>query len=163
GGFGGGGGSWPRRWRWSAMALLVRVVAAYSAAYLLDEPLRRYVERQVHHRLTGYTVAIPKLSLHPHTFPFDLFGVTIVQDANPRTPVADIHRLNTSINWRALLHRRVVADVTFAQPRLHIDLAELQAEVKSKVPLKDKGWQQALEAVAPELAVNHLQTVDGAV
>jgi Domain of Unknown Function (DUF748) len=145
------------------MALLVMVVAAYSAAYLLDEPLRRYVEREVNHRLTGYTVTIPKLSLHPHTFSFDLFGVTIVQDANPRTPVADIHRLNTSIHWRALLHRRVVADVTFAQPRLHIDLAELRAEVKSTVPLKDKGWQQALQAVALDLEVNRLQILDGAV
>src|SRR5262249_17743809 len=149
--------SLPRWHRWPAMALLAMVVAVYSAAYLLDEPLRRYVERQVNHRLTGYTVAIPKLSLHPHTFSFDLFGVTIVQDANPRTPVADIHRLNTSIHWRALLHRRVVADVTFARPRLHIDLAQLQAEAKSNVPLKDKGWQQALEAVALDLEVNRLQ------
>jgi len=139
------------------------VVAVYSAAYLLDEPLRRYVEREVNHRLAGYTVTIPKLSLHPHTVSFDLLGVTIVQDANPRVPVADIQRLNTTIHWRALLHRRVVADVTFARPRLHIDLPELRAEAKSKVPLKDKGWQQALEAVALDLEVNRLQIIDGAV
>ena len=145
------------------MALLVIVVVVYSAAYLLDEPLRRYVEREVNHRLTGYTVAIPKLSLHPHTVSFDLLGVTIAQDANPRVPVADIQRLNTTIHWRALLHRRVVADVTFARPRLHIDLPELRAEAKSKVPLKDKGWQQALEAVALDLEVNRLQIIDGAV
>jgi len=155
--------SLPRRWRWPAMALLVMAVAAYSAAYLLDEPLRQYVEREVNHRLTGYTVAIPKLSLHPHTLSFDLLGVALIQDANPQTPVADIDRLNTSIHWRALLHRRVVADITFARPRLHIDLPKLQAETKSKVPLKDKGWQQALEAVALDLEVNRLQVIDGAV
>src|SRR5215831_17759611 len=155
--------SLPRRRRWPIIALLVIVVAVYSAAYLLDEPLRRYVEREVNHRLTGYTVTIPKLSLHPHTVSFDLLGVTIVQDANPRVPVADIQRLNTTIHWRALLHRRVVADVTFARPRLHIDLPELRAEAKSKVPLKDKGWQQALEAVALDLEVNRLQIIDGAV
>ena len=155
--------SLPRRWRWPAMALLVMTVATYSAAYLLDEPLRRYVEREVNHRLTGYTVAIPKLSLHPHTFSFDLLGVTLVQDANPRTPVADIHRLNTSIHWRALLHRRVVADIIFAGPRLHLDLPKLRAEAKSKVPLKEKGWQEALKAVALDLEVNRFQVVDGAV
>jgi len=155
--------SLPRRRRWPIIALLVIVVAVYSAAYLLDEPLRRYVEREVNHRLTGYTVTIPKFSLHPHTVSFDLLGVTIVQDANPRVPFADIQRLNTTIHWRALLHRRVVADVTFARPRLHIDLPELRAEAKSKVPLKDKGWQQALEAVALDLEVNWLQIIDGAV
>jgi hypothetical protein len=151
-----------RRWVWSILILVVLVGAVYGAAHLLNEPLRRYVERQVNQRLTGYTVVIPALSLHPHTVSFDLRGVTIVQDANPNVPVADIDRLNTSIHWRALLHRRVVADVTFDRPRLHIDLPKLRAEMKSKVPLKDKGWQQALQAVALDLEVNRLQIIDGA-
>src|SRR5262245_66172245 len=84
--------SLPRRRRCLVMALLVMIVAAYSAAYLLDEPLRRYVEREVNHRLTGYTVAIPKLSLHPHTFSFDLLRVTIVPDRSPGVPVAYLQR-----------------------------------------------------------------------
>src|SRR5262245_64337160 len=100
--------SLPRRRRWPVMAPLVMTVAAYSAAYLLDEPLRRYVEREVNHRLTGYTVAIPKLSLHPHTFSFDLLGVTIVQEANPRVHVADILRHYTYIHCRTQQTCRVL-------------------------------------------------------
>jgi uncharacterized protein involved in outer membrane biogenesis len=151
----------PTRWRWVGGILVVLIALAYTAAYLTDEPLRRYVEREVNSRLTGYTVRIPGLSLHPHSLSFDLEDATIVQDANPDIPIADIHRLNTTIHWRALLHGRIVADITFDRPKIHLDLRHVRAEVQNKVPLKDEGWQHALEAVALDLKINRLQVSHG--
>lgn len=151
----------PRQWRWVGGVLTVLILLAYTAAYLVDEPLRRYVEREVNHRLTGYTVKIPGLSVHPHNLSFDVQNATIIQDANPAVPIADIHRLNTTIHWRALLHRRVVADITFDRPTIHLDLRHLQTEANNKIPLKDEGWQHALEAVALDLEINRLTVSSG--
>jgi len=151
----------PRKYRWIGGILAVVIVLAYTAAYLMDEPLRAYVEREANHRLTGYTLRIRALSVHPHTLSFDVRDATLIQDANPKVPIADIHRLNTTIHWRALLHRRLAADMTFARPTFHLDLSHIQTETTSKVPLKDKGWQHALEALALDMKINRLQVKDG--
>ena len=151
----------PRKYRWIGGILAVVIVLTYTAAYLMDEPLRAYVEREANHRLTGYTLRIRALSVHPHTLSFDVRDATLIQDANPKVPIADIHRLNTTIHWRALLHRRLAADITFARPTFHLDLSHIQTETTSKVPLKDKGWQHALEALALDMKINRLQVKDG--
>ncbi|MBI2527938.1 MAG: DUF748 domain-containing protein [Candidatus Rokubacteria bacterium] len=137
------------------------VLLAYTVAYLTDEPLRRHVEREVNGRLTGYTVRIPRLSLHPLSASFDLQDATIVQDANPDPPIARIHRLNMSLDWRALFDGRVVADITFDRPTLYLDLAHVKTEAEGTVALKDRGWQGALEAVALDLKINQLRVVNG--
>jgi len=151
----------PRKYRWIGGILAVVIVLAYTAAYLMDEPLRAYVEREANHRLTGYGLRIRGLSVHPHTLSFDVKDATLIQDANPKVPIADIHRLKTTIHWRALLHGRLVADMTFDRPKFHLDLSHIQTEAASKVPLKDKGWQQALEALALDMKINRLQVKDG--
>jgi hypothetical protein len=151
----------PRKWRWAGGILAVVTVLAYTAAYLMDEPLRAYVEREANHRLTGYSISIHRLSVHPHTLSFDVKDATLIQDANPKIPIADIHRLKTTIHWRALLHGRLVADMTFVRPKFHLDPSHFQTEAASTVPLKDKGWQQALEAIALDMKINKLEVRDG--
>src|SRR6266545_4919911 len=151
----------PRKWRWAGGILAVVIILAYTAAYLTDEPLRAYVEREANHRLTGYSIRIHRLSVHPHTLSFDVKDATLIQDANPKIPIADIHRLNTTIHWRALLHGRLVADMTFVRPKFHLDPSHFQTEAASTVPLKDKGWQHALEAIALDMKINKLEVRDG--
>ncbi|HET7876722.1 MAG TPA: hypothetical protein VFN71_14460, partial [Methylomirabilota bacterium] len=84
----------PTKWRWIGGILVVVIALAYTTAYLTDEPLRRYVERQVNGRLTGYHVTIQRLSVHPHSLSFDLENTTIIQNAHPEKPIADLYRLN---------------------------------------------------------------------
>ena len=49
----------------------------------------------------------------------------------------------------------------FDRPELHVNLKNLRAEVRGDVPLKDRGWQKALEAVALNLKINRLQVRHG--
>src|SRR5439155_2023621 len=88
-------------------------------------------------------------------------NATIFQDANPDPPVAAIGRLTVSVDWRALVHRRIVADITFDRPTIYVDLRQVRAEAKSDVPLQEKGWQDALEALAFDLKINRLRVRDG--
>ncbi len=150
-----------RRWLWLTGLLALLVVLTYAAARFADEPLRRYMEHKVNERLTGYTVRIPALHVHPWTVSLDLRNATIFQDANPDPPVAAIGRLTVSVDWRALVHRRIVADITFDRPTVYVDLRQVRAEAKSDVPLQEKGWQEALEALAFDLKINRLRVRDG--
>jgi hypothetical protein len=150
-----------RGWIWlvGILAGLI-IIVAIVVGFFVDEPLRRYVEGQLNSHLKGYTVRLGKLDLHPLRFSVDLYDVTIVQDANPDPAVVQVPRLNASVHWRALLHARVVSDVLVERPAVHINLKQVRQEAEDEVPLEERGWQEAVEAVMP-LKVNLLQVVDG--
>jgi Domain of Unknown Function (DUF748) len=150
-----------RRGLWTLGILGLLGVLTYGMARYAEGPVRRYLEDEVNRRLDGYTVWIPSLRVHPWTGSIELRDATIVQDAHPDPPVTHIARLVTSIDWRALLHRRLVADVTFDRPTVHLDLKNVRAEAASDVALKDRGWQAALEALAFDLKINRLRVLRG--
>jgi hypothetical protein len=142
------------------IVVLVTVLALIDVAG--DRPLRGYLEHQANARLKGYTVRIGAVDFSPWNFSLDLFRVTILQDAHPTPPVAEIPRLNFNVQWHALLRARVVADMRLESPRFFLDLAQLREEWKDRVNLDQRGWQDALFAVYP-LKVNTLKVLDGAV
>ncbi len=153
----------PARRRWFLLLGLLGLLSAltYGTARSLEEPLRRYLEAEVNRRLTGYTVRIPTLHVHPWTASVELRDAAIVQNANPDPPVALISRLLTSLDWRALLDRQIVADISFERSTVHLNLRHVRAEAAGKVALKDQGWQQALEALAFDLKINRLRVLEG--
>ena len=149
------------RWAWLTGAFVGLLGLIVLAALTLDVPARRYMEREVNRRLTGYTVSVGALHIHPWTVSVELLDSTISQDANPDPAVARIRSLTATVHWRALLHGKVVADVTFDRPSIYVNLKNLRAEAAGDVALKDRGWQQALEAVTLDLKINRLQVREG--
>ena len=92
----------PRWYRWLTGVAVVIAVVLLISAFLLDEPLRRLVERQMNERLKGYTARVHKLNFHPIGFSLDLYDVVLMQNANPDPPVMRIDRLNANVQWTAL-------------------------------------------------------------
>jgi Domain of Unknown Function (DUF748) len=78
-----------------------------------------------------------------------LNGLKVIQQAHPYPPIADFPLMRFHIQVKELFSRRVVADVLLSHPKVHIDRTQLVAEKKDKVPLRQKGWQDALEAIYP--------------
>jgi uncharacterized protein involved in outer membrane biogenesis len=56
-----------------------------------------------------------------------------VQNKHPKPAVADFPRLDASVQWRALLRLRLVADVRFDRPKIHVDRTHVEAEANDKV------------------------------
>jgi uncharacterized protein involved in outer membrane biogenesis len=79
----------------------------------------------------------------------DLKDVTVTQDAHPDPAVLHIERLSASVHWRALLRGRLVADIEIEKPTVHVDLQQARKEIDDPAPVKERGWQEALEAVYP--------------
>lgn len=149
-----------RRWWWFPTAALVLVLLLVVLDYMIDEPLRRYMEGKLNDRLHGYTVRLRALDLHLWGFALDLEDLVVVQQANPDPPVAHLPRLTASVQWRELVTGHVVADFRFQQPKVYVNLAHLRAEQKDDVPVEKRGWQEALEAIYP-FKINEFKIVGG--
>lgn len=145
-----------RLWIFIGVPLAVILFIAYAVAFLIDEPLRRYTEAKMNRALKGYTVRIKTLDFHPHGFSLDLKGVTVVQDAHPDPAIADIPYLHASVNWKALLRGAVVGDMLIDRPKVYMNLVQLRKEIADPTPVKERGWQEALEAIYP-LKVNEFR------
>ena len=88
--------------------------------------------------------------------------MSIVQDANPEPPIIFIPRVRSGVHGRALLSARLVSDVLVEHPKVHINLQQIREEAADDVPLQERGWQEAVQAVSP-LKVNLLRVVDAEV
>jgi uncharacterized protein involved in outer membrane biogenesis len=150
-----------RRWIGAAVALLTLAgLASAIALFFIDEPLRRYTEAKMNARLKGYTATIGALHFSPINFSLELRDTVIVQHAHPDPPVANIERLHASVHWRALLAGRVVGDILIDRPVVVLDLPQAKQEISDATPVKDKGWQDALQAIYP-LKINALRISRG--
>ena len=111
-------------------------------------------------KLKGYHVALEHAHLQLVGGILTLNGLKVIQQAHPHPAVADVRMMRFHIQVKELFSRRVVADVLLSRPKIHIDQTQLVAEKKDKVPLRQKGWQDALEAAYP-FKINRFTIEDG--
>jgi Domain of Unknown Function (DUF748) len=140
--------------------VLILSLTVVAAAFLLDEPLRRKMEADINSRLKGYTVRIGRLDFHPLGFSLDLEESTIYQSAHPDPPIAHIPKLSAGVHWKALLRGRLVADFELDNPTIRFDLTQFSQEARDETPIKEKGWQDAVQAIYP-LKINRLVIRNG--
>lgn len=150
----------PKVLLWCAAILVTVLLALFVASYFLDEPLRRYMENKLNRDLKGYSVRLPGAHFQLIGLTMTLKGLTVFQDAHPDPPIAHFPVLRASIDWREILSGRLVAEFRLDRPKININLMQLRAEAASKVPLKKRGWQQAVESIYP-LKINVLKINDG--
>jgi hypothetical protein len=146
--------------KWLGLFIAAVVLLAIAVSYFIDEPLRRRTEQKINAALTGYTVRIGKLDFHPIGFSLDLEDCVIFQDAHPDPPVAQVPNLSASVNWRALIFGRIVADFEIDSPKIFLNLTHARQEQKDKVPVEKRGWQEALQAIYP-LKINEFIISNG--
>lgn len=150
----------PLLWFLGILAAIALIL--YIASYFLDEPVRRMTEKNVNRSLKGYSVRIPQLHVQLIGLSLTLRGMTVRQQAHPDPPIAVFPYFKASIHWREILSGKLVAEMRLEEPKLHVNLQQLRSEKVSKVPLKEKGWQQAVEAIYP-LKVNLLKVNDATI
>jgi hypothetical protein len=151
-----------RAWKWTIGTVAVLVVLAVGVSFLLDEPLRRTIEAQMNARMKGYSARIGKVDFHPFGFSIDFYDVIVKQDAHPDPPVMRVSRLSASVQWAALLHARLVADFLLDEPIMYVDRTHFVKELEDPTPVKEHGWQHALQAMYP-LKINLFRIRNGTV
>jgi len=138
------------RWTlWTAAGVAVLLVLIWIGSYAIDGPLTRYMQRSVNERLKGYTASVGRAHFNPFNLSVNLYEVGLVQDAHPDPPVARLPHVWADLEWSSLLRARVVAKFEFIEPVLYVDRNHLQQEAQDPRPVKERGWQEALQAVYP--------------
>src|SRR5713101_2314578 len=136
------------------------IVALFIASYFLDDIVRARTQAAMNEKLKGYHVALARAHLQLVGGILTLNGLKVIQQAHPHPAVADVPMMRFHIQVKELFSRRVVANVLLSHPKVHIDQRQLVAEKKDTVPLRKKGWQDALEAAYP-FKINHFTIDDG--
>lgn len=134
-----------------ALALVLSV-----APFFLDEPLRRITEKKINQNLKGYAVRLPELHVQWIGFSVTMRGLALFQQAHPEPAIGYFPVIRTTIHWREILRGRLVAESTLDQPEININLLQLRSEAAGAVPLRERGWQQALKAIYP-LKINRVK------
>ena len=136
---------------WSRLVIAIAGLASliFVGSYLLDPIVRARVESGMNEKLRGYHTRLAHAHLQLLGGALTLTGLIVNQNIHPRPPVAAIPRLRISIKWREIIFGNVVAKVVIADPRLSINLAQLDAEKSNKTKIKDEGWQQAIQNIYP--------------
>ena len=150
----------PKWIRWGGGGLAALLLFLFVASYFLDEPLRRSMEKRINAPLKGYSVRLQGAHFQLVGLSLTLKGLTIVQLANPDPPIARFPEIEFNIHWRAILRGKVVGEVELDRPEVRIDLRQYRAEAASPVPIKEHGWQQAVEAIYP-FKIDTLEVHDG--
>jgi len=125
------------------------MAALFIASFFFNDIIRARTQAAMNQKLTGYHVALDHAHLQLVGGILTLKGLRVIQQAHPQPPIADIAMLRFHIQVKELFSRRVVADVLLHRARIHIDQMQFVTERNSKVPLRQKGWQDALEAAYP--------------
>jgi len=145
---------------WVGGIFAALIVALFIASFFLDEMIRVRTQVAMNQKLKGYHVALAHAHLQLVGGILTLNGLKVIQQAHPHPAIADVRMMRFHIQVKELFSRRVVADVLLSHPRVHIDQTHLVAEKKDKVPLRQKGWQDALEAAYP-FKINRFTIDDG--
>jgi hypothetical protein len=134
---------------WVCGTLAVLALAVFIASYFLDPIVRARVEATMNQKLVGYHTKLSHAHVQLLSGTLILNGLVLKQNTHPNPPVADFPQMKFSVQWREIFTGHVVADVLLTHPRVHINLTQLRAEKADPVPLSQKGWQDAIEAVYP--------------
>jgi hypothetical protein len=64
------------------------------------------------------------------------------------------------VDWRALIHGRVVAEFEIDNPKVNINLKQTKKEIEDETPIEERGWQEALQEIYP-LEINNFFVWNG--
>jgi len=147
---------------WFLGGIACVLIGIFIVSFFLDGIIRPRIEAKMNASLKDYHAILPHAHLQLLGFTLTLRDLTVVQLAQPRPPVAAFPIMRFQIHWKALLFGRVVASVLLWHPRFHINQAQFATERKDPTPLRQKGWQDALQNAYP-FKINRLVIDDGEV
>lgn len=142
-----------RGW-WIAFGVIaVVLVLVVTAAFLAEEPLRRYAEAQANERLPDYRTTIGGLDLHPLTLAADFTDIVIRQQAHPEPVLAVIPYARAGVGLFPLLTGTISADLhvdrlALSATREQVDMA-LRKDDHQESTEPAVAWQDTLREMVP--------------
>jgi hypothetical protein len=129
--------------------ICLAALGAFIASFFLDGMIRPRLEAEMNSSLKGYHVTVGHAHFQLVGLRLTLKNLVIRQNAHPNPAVADIPVMAFHLYWSQLFTAHVVGTVKIVEPKLHINEPQLTAEVNNKTPMRQEGWQDAIQKVYP--------------
>ena len=147
--------------RKSYVLVFVGIVVLVAIALRLALPhfAADYVNRQLH-AMASYEGSVQDVDIHLWRGAYSVHGIRIIKKGGARPiPFFQADHVDFSVEWRSLLHGRLVAEGVFVAPDLNL----VQAEDKQKSQLgTEVDWVQKIKAMSP-FKFNSIRVRDGRV
>lgn len=131
----------------------------YIASFFLDGMVRPQIESRMNASLKGYHVTLGHAHLELLGLRLTLRRLTLVQTKDPKPPIAYFPAIHFHLFWGALFTGHVVATVKLLNPMFHINGTQVETEQHGKIPLRKRGWQNALQSAYP-FKINRLAIIN---
>ncbi len=145
---------------WFTAFIGLILIALFIASFFIDGIIRPRIEAKMNSNLKGYHVTLGHAHLQLIGLRLTLSRLVVVQEAHPIPPVADFPMMRFRIYWQELLWGHLVGKVGLWHPGIQIDRAQFSSEQHGKTPLRERGWQDALQSAYP-FKINRLSITDG--
>ncbi len=149
-----------RRWPQAVVFITVALAAALVAGRLLA-PI--YVQRAINQRLNqipGYAGSVAHIQLQLWRGAYRIDGIQIVKrDGKVREPFFKAKRIDFSVAWSELFHRKFVSEIYVEDAHL---VFQRGATEETSQLTADRRWQDAITAIFP-IDITHLEIKGGAI
>ena len=135
-----------------AIAVLLLAVRLYLDVWLLD-----YVNNVLSH-INGYQGSVQSINIDLYRGAYQINRLVLNKmDAGIPAPFVSIEHADLSIQWRALLHGRIVSTAELTKPAVNFAVNEGKSQTGSEVD-----WTQPIKKLMP-IDINHVILRDGKV
>jgi hypothetical protein len=136
------------------IVVAVLVAARLAAPYFITKELNKRLEA-----MPEYTGHIDGVGLALWRGAYQIYQLRIVKRGGQRNdkPLLVIPQSDIMVDWKALFHRKIVAEVELDNPRANLVVDKTEAKTQTKPP---ESIGETLKSLVP-LDVNKLQIVDG--
>jgi len=151
-----------RRLGWIAAILGTILLVLILAVQLVEQPLRRYIEKKLNLALPGYTLSLGDLELHLLRLAITLKQLTIIQQANPQPVMASIPSLHAGVQWAEILKGSLGTEAEIFRPRIRASIQQLRSALKRKEPVKERQWRDIAKIMRAS-RINRVAVEDGSI
>jgi uncharacterized protein involved in outer membrane biogenesis len=138
-------------------AVVILVVAAIVVRAMLPIWVRDYVNRKLS-EIEGYTGHVADVDIHLWRGAYAIHGVEIKKTGGSvPVPFFAAPAVDFSVEWKALFHGALVAEVHFERPQINLVNAKSKASTQAPV---DEPWTQKIRELVP-LKINRFTVAGG--
>lgn len=144
--------------KWLPLTVGVLLLLAIAGLVVVNRALPGLIERELNAHMKGYRVTVGQATLSP-SLSLDIRQLAMIQIDHPTPPIAEIPQWSLSIQWSQIFSGVLVIDSVISRPTFHVNLPQAKKELHEEVPIREKGWREAVYAFYP-IKINQFKIED---